>query len=45
LVKYLEEQGIKVVILASLIPKRLAEAAWKTIEITEDLLECTDVES
>jgi uncharacterized LabA/DUF88 family protein len=42
LVKYLEEQGIKVVILASLIPKRLSEAASKTIEITEDLLEVHD---
>jgi uncharacterized LabA/DUF88 family protein len=42
LVKFLEEQGVKVVILASLIPKRLAEAASKAIEITEDLLECQD---
>jgi uncharacterized LabA/DUF88 family protein len=42
LVKYLKEQGIKVVILASLIPKRLADAASKAIEITEDLLECPD---
>jgi uncharacterized LabA/DUF88 family protein len=42
LVKYLEEQGVKVVILASLIPKRLADAASKAIEITEDLLESQD---
>jgi uncharacterized LabA/DUF88 family protein len=41
-VKFLKERDIKVVILASLVPKRLAEAADSVIEITEDLLECTD---
>jgi uncharacterized LabA/DUF88 family protein len=42
LVKFLEDQGIKVIILSSLIPKRLADAASKAIEITEELLECQD---
>jgi uncharacterized LabA/DUF88 family protein len=41
-VKFLKEEGVKVIILASLIPKRLAEVADQAIEITKDLLECQD---